>query len=163
MSEVMREPVDGPVEVPVVNPWAFCTECCGNIDARAAGRNLPCGCVADVGSACPTWDLWFGCRCSYVDPDRLVDVDEFGAASALQEALEDQERLYLPDLVSGPALRVVDGTGGWCAPSETALRGEEPGDAVLEQAGRWRAVLGWAALLGALLMLLGLWSAGGPW
>lgn len=148
MSEVVREPAGGPVEVPVVNPWAFCTECGGNVDSRAAGRNLPCGCLADVGSACPTWDLWFGCRCSD------VDVDELEAASALQEALEDEERALACDAM------VVSLLDDAVERVRTPLRPEDP---LLEQAGRWRAVLGWAALVVALLMLLGLWSAGGPW
>lgn len=141
--------------IPVLNPWAFCENCGDGVHARAAGRNLPCGHAAAVGSVCATWDPDRGCRCS--EAVELEPVDD--AAVALQEALEQHEREFRNAagevcVVAPPVLRAVR----FVEPPA-----ERPEDPLLEQAGHWRAVLGWGALLVAMLAVMALWSAGGPW
>lgn len=64
----------------VTNPWMVCGRCCGEVHARNNGRNVPCGCVAEAVSICPSWDPYYGCQCSTM-----------ARADAFQAMLEEQE------------------------------------------------------------------------
>lgn len=84
----------------VANPYAYCGRCTSELHYRADGRNMPCGCAATVGSVCPTWDAFKGCQCT---AEQRMHLQEIADAEALQDALEDEERL----LVGGPGGRSI--------------------------------------------------------
>jgi hypothetical protein len=141
--------------VPVLNPWAFCERCGDGVHARASGRNLPCGHAAAVGSVCASWTPDGGCRCDEALEHPEPDPVEAEAAVALQEALEAQDAIYRRGLIA--AVRLVDGVDG----GEAAPRPDE--QRVLEQADRLRAWMRLGVFLAAMLVLMALWAAGGPW
>lgn len=161
----MTDAKNGPALLPVLNPWAFCTACSGDVEARRGSQNLPCGCVAPLGSVCQTWEPLYGCTCSHPQPFLAAERE---AAAALQEALEEQELLLVVPVdvdVTEPVLRVDDPAAVRVvdvrAPAD--LPPAQLGDDVLSQAARFRAFLGWAAFVAALAVICGLWAAGGPW
>lgn len=173
-------------ELEEMNPWVYCV-CCGDkVKLRAGDRNLPCRCVAAVRSECATWDEHGRCRCD--------DVDD--PATALQAALEDQEReltfadveaelvpcptcaaaqpslLILPtDIPSAEvaawaerfAVKFPPGTASSVRVIKLPVALAEPGDEILTQAARWKAVLSWVGFCGFLLLMAGLWAYGRPW